>query len=656
MRLLLGALLAAMFSATAFSDVYYVDGANGSDTEGDGSQDAPWATIQFAVDTVEGLRGNNAEILIAGGVYTSQGEAVVELDIYEFLDGGYNPSGWTRDAQNYPTVIDGEYTRRCVTGAGSNDLSGLTLRNGFAAKDDQGYYGFGGGLYVEFGSTTVNNCRFENNSAERYGGAIYNSGARLTITDCVFQENMGLGTGGAVSFGESAKMTIQNTVFSGNEAPTGGALEGNPGQTLRILDCDFTGNTSEFQGGALSIGYYAFPATEVYIEGCVFQENALSGSSRYGGGISASGSGIDLRVSNCVFNGNTGDFGGGIYAWNGAILTVERCDFRNNSAAFGAGLRFDSLGSARIDNCAFWNNESAGQGGALFGGSEYYLTNCSFANNVSSGRSGGAIANYGADTVGHIVNCAFNGNSPDDQTTFQGATMDSTYSCWSGFWPQEGCIAADPLFLDADNGDLRLRSNSPCIDAGIALAGDETPTDYWGIQRPQRSGWDIGAFEYPEAFTGAIENISRPGYETGALDAGELVYVDRAYEFTTPIPGDLLWQTYIRTLNDDKDATGYGFFQFDVDQPVTIVIAHDARYPSPPAWLRFWEKRDDTLTTTDTFGPERNLYQRDFPSGHIVLGANRDPGMPENLSMYSVVVLPRDPGPAGAGEHWPKFK
>ncbi len=152
-----------------------------------------------------------------------------------------------------------------------------------------------------------------------------------------------------------------------------------------------------------------------------------------------------------------------------------------------------------------------------------------------------------------------------------------------------------------------------------------------------------------------VSVLGRPEYRVGTLNPGEPVYGDRTYEFAEPIADDLLWQPYIRTLNNDKDAVGIGFLRFEVDRPVTVVVAHDARFPSPPSWLRFWNKREDVLITTDTYGPERVLYERDFPAGVIRLGANRDPGMPENLSMYSVILAPRGPKPAMADE-WLKYR
>lgn len=55
----------------------------------------------------------------------------------------------------------------------------------------------------------------------------------------------------------------------------------------------------------------------------------------------------------------------------------------------------------------------------------------------------------------------------------------------------------DPKFVDAANGDFTLQGDSPLIDAGTNTG---IYTDFIGNSRPQRNGYDIGAFEYIDSY------------------------------------------------------------------------------------------------------------------------------------------------------------
>jgi hypothetical protein len=65
-------------------------------------------------------------------------------------------------------------------------------------------------------------------------------------------------------------------------------------------------------------------------------------------------------------------------------------------------------------------------------------------------------------------------------------------------------ISQDPRFVDAANGDYRLRSDSPSIDSGTAV--DAPDHDVLGTARPQGNGLDMGAYEmsYPKVYLPSI--------------------------------------------------------------------------------------------------------------------------------------------------------
>jgi hypothetical protein len=58
-------------------------------------------------------------------------------------------------------------------------------------------------------------------------------------------------------------------------------------------------------------------------------------------------------------------------------------------------------------------------------------------------------------------------------------------------------LNADPRFVNTTTADYHLRSGSPAINVGVALA--EVAGDMDGVARPQGAGSDIGPFEYISA-------------------------------------------------------------------------------------------------------------------------------------------------------------
>src|SRR5215470_5606089 len=69
----------------------------------------------------------------------------------------------------------------------------------------------------------------------------------------------------------------------------------------------------------------------------------------------------------------------------------------------------------------------------------------------------------------------------------------------SGLILADNLEKTDPKFADPAAFDFHLRSDSPAIDAGLALPG--VATDYDGRVRPRGGRVDIGAYEYADSFS-----------------------------------------------------------------------------------------------------------------------------------------------------------
>lgn len=59
-------------------------------------------------------------------------------------------------------------------------------------------------------------------------------------------------------------------------------------------------------------------------------------------------------------------------------------------------------------------------------------------------------------------------------------------------------ITSNPLFVNPSSNNFSLQSTSPAINAGSSLVSSIVSKDFFGLSRPQGTGYDIGAYEYDE--------------------------------------------------------------------------------------------------------------------------------------------------------------
>ena len=137
-----------------------------------------------------------------------------------------------------------------------------------------------------------------------------------------------------------------------------------------------------------------------------------------------------------------------------------------------------------------------------------------------------------------------------------------------------------------------------------------------------------------------ISGLHPPRYAVAAdrAEAGVAVYIDREYSLKQ-LPDDLRGATLLRTANDDSDKKDEAMVRFHLSRKARLVVAHDARTRKKPEWLDGFERRADTLATTDT---GFDLFSRDVEAGEVVLGPNGA------SSMY--IVLVQDPGGVTGGQ------
>jgi hypothetical protein len=335
------------------------------------------------------------------------------------------------------------YSIRCVYLTNGASLSGFTLTNGYA-------YLSGGGVY----GGTLSNCTLSGNCGSAGGGAAYS-----TLNNCTLLANKAYGSsadpngGGTINAygGGAYGCTLNNCTLTGNLA-----------QSLRIYDiafffqavgggacnctlnnCALTGNTAEYSVyDRFSVHYYGGNAFGGGAYNCTLNNCTVSGNlatkplNNDGGGYSRGGGAFNCTLVNCMLTGNRVQaayaYGGGAYGG-----TLSNCTLSGNFAPFGGGAA-----ACTLNKCIAYFN------------------------------AGLAAANY------------------DDYCTLNYCcTMPLPHS--HGF----GNITNAPLFVDQASGNLRLQSNSPCINAGNnSYVTNATDLD----SNPRIAGGtvDIGAYEF----------------------------------------------------------------------------------------------------------------------------------------------------------------
>lgn len=341
------------------------------------------------------------------------------------------------------------------TAVGTRGDMEVSIINSSFENNKAGKQGYGGVIFQENGTLTIENSTFSRNNAEWDGGAIstatpYSTGAKdgkgkLIVKNSTFDSNtvneysagaIGLYTegefsnntftnnnagghtpadktdgGGALYLGGWAQATLTGNTYEGNSSNRGGAIAttGAGVASPAYLHSEgetFTNNSATINGGAV---YNKFATDGNHILNAKFTGN----TAKYGGAVFNDGK---LEVSGNFTENTAEQYGGAIYHKEGMLEIASGTTFEKNSTTsdddnYGGGAIFNYDGVLKVNEGVTFSNNSAFMGGALFDFGQTDLDGAAFQNNTA--QWGGAIYQGVASGPLTVKNSSFVSNTAE---------------------------------------------------------------------------------------------------------------------------------------------------------------------------------------------------------------------------------------------------
>ena len=509
-------LSAALFFPVAQADTYYVS-TSGDDTSDGLSEAQAWRSLAHAGgqvapgDTVYVEAGDyGADPLTVGMSGTA--DQPIELVGYQSTPGDEPSLGWSYpDSRELdPAVmplIDGH--RVLEVGIDVTQTRYVHIRNFQVTATTVGVYGYQS-ANIELENIVVYDVGDAHASYSGHGIILSPQAQDNAVRNCVVYNAPAEG----ISIGGDNNLVEDCTVVADDDTDNaatdyylfiGGSDNTVRGNTIeRVGDLDHGGAGIGIKGDDSGVGLFEGNLLEdntainlgspFYVRHRMVQNNTFQNNTVIGGeaGIlirdGASNNVFDAtRVSDSLYGitfMDTDEDGGA--TWAGSNNLVTNSIFTDTDCVIA--YSYYSEDSPAYDNI-FANLTIAGAGSLTCAERENY---------------GNVLFN--SVVVG--VDALASGAVSVDLAIHHTAFFDSGFDMPKG----EGNIAADPLFVDAESGNLQLQKGSPCIDAGSAEGAPAE--DIEGQARPSGVGVDMGAYEFTasEGDTG--------GDDTGGDDTG----------------------------------------------------------------------------------------------------------------------------------------